>query len=235
MSSMPSVVMKEGTRRRVVTMPLTSPTTTPSAKRSAITHQVRSGSPSVSPAAATTTAVISAPTDRSNSPETMTNICPAARIISGAARLRKARKTGGSVKFGLRMAIQTSSPRRTTKIGAVPRAPRQARSRHETRQLLLEARPVGRGHARAPPAAQGVDRDRGDDDHPAQHVLEEGVDLELVEEIVEQRQDEHARDRPQHAALAAGERGAAEHDGRDRLQVVVAVGADPGGAGAAAG
>ena len=47
------------------------------------------------------------------SPETMTNSCPAARIIRGAARLRKARKTGGSVKFGLRMAIQTSKPRRT--------------------------------------------------------------------------------------------------------------------------
>ena len=63
---------------------------------------------------------MSDPTDRSNSPETITKYCPAARITSGAARLRNARKTGGSTKFGLTIVIQTSSTIRTRKIGAVP-------------------------------------------------------------------------------------------------------------------
>ena len=117
---MPSVVMNDGTRSRVVISPLTSPTATPIASSSAITGQVVAGSPSISRAATTTTTVTSEPTDRSNSPETITKYWPAARITSGAARFRNARKTGGSTKFGFTIVIQTSSTSRTTKIGAVP-------------------------------------------------------------------------------------------------------------------
>ena len=120
--------MNDGTRRRVVMTPLTNPTPTPIASSSAITGQVRDGSSSISRAATTTTTVTSEPTDRSNSPETITKYWPAARITSGAARLRNARKTGGSRKFGLTIAIQTSSTSSTRKIGAVPISALRTRS-----------------------------------------------------------------------------------------------------------
>ena len=85
-----------------------------------MTGQVLPGSPSISRAATTTTTVTTEPTERSNSPETITKYWPAARITSGAARFRNDRKTGGSRKFGLRIVIQTSSASSTRKIGAVP-------------------------------------------------------------------------------------------------------------------
>ena len=127
-SSIPSVVMNDGTRRRVVISPLTRPTAAPIASSSAMTGHVLPGSPSISRAATTTTTVTSEPTDRSNSPETMTKYCPAARITSGAARFRNARKTGGSTKLGFTIVIQTSSTIRTRKIGAVPISALRSRS-----------------------------------------------------------------------------------------------------------
>ena len=88
---MPSVTMNDGTNSFVVTSPLTRPTSRPNPRTSRITHGVADSSPSMSRAAMTTPAVTSAPTDRSNPPETMTKYCPIARIISGAARLSSAR------------------------------------------------------------------------------------------------------------------------------------------------
>ena len=89
---MPRVVMNDGTRSRVVIRPLTTPTAAPMASTSASTASVLSGLSASSWAATTTVTVTSDPTDRSNSPVTMTKNWPAARITSGAARLRKARK-----------------------------------------------------------------------------------------------------------------------------------------------
>ena len=89
----------------------------------------------------------------------------------------------------------------------------------------LEAVSGGGAHARLPGPA-GVDRDGGDDDDAADHVLEEGIDLQLVERVVEHREDEDAADGAEHPAAAARERGAAEHHGRDRLEVVAALLAD---------
>src|SRR4028118_618819 len=77
--SIPSVVMKEGTPRRVVTTPLTRPTRTPRPARISRIHHVREASPSLRRAATTTTTVTSEPSDRSNSPETSTKGGPAAR------------------------------------------------------------------------------------------------------------------------------------------------------------
>ena len=64
------------------------PTMSPITNSSAITGHVFAGSPSDSFAATTTTTVTNEPTERSNSPEAMTKNAPAARIASGAARLR---------------------------------------------------------------------------------------------------------------------------------------------------
>ena len=82
--------------------------------------QVLDGSSSMSRAATTTTTVTIEPTERSNSPDTITKYWPAARMASGAARLRNARKPGGSRKFGFSIAMSARRMNRTMKIGAVP-------------------------------------------------------------------------------------------------------------------
>lgn len=64
--------MNDGTRSRVVMRPLTRPTAMPNASRSTTTGHPADGSPSISRAAMTTCAVTREPTDRSNSPETIT-------------------------------------------------------------------------------------------------------------------------------------------------------------------
>ena len=79
--------------------------------------------------------------------------------------------------------------------------------------------------------APGVDGDGDDDDDAADDVPDERVDLQLVEDAVQHGEQEHAADGPDDAAATARQRGAAEHDGRDRLEVVAAVGADGRGAG----
>src|SRR4028118_129621 len=61
--SIPSVVMKEGTLRRVVTTPLTRPTRTPRPARTSRIHHVREASPSLRRGATTTTNANSAPAD----------------------------------------------------------------------------------------------------------------------------------------------------------------------------
>ena len=100
-SIMPSVVMNDGTFSSVVISPLTRPTRTPKPSISRITGTVRESSPSISLAAITTCAPTSEPTDRSNSPDTMTKYWPAARITSGAAFLTNAISDGGSAKLGV--------------------------------------------------------------------------------------------------------------------------------------
>ena len=147
--------MNDGTRRRVVTTPLTTPTAAPIASSSAITGQVLPGSPSISRAATTTTTVTSEPTERSNSPETITKYWPAARITSGAARFRNERKTGGSRKFGLTIVIQTSSTSSTRKIGAVPISALRTRS---PRLLCGVSKRVGRRACSHPPPGPGAAR-----------------------------------------------------------------------------
>ena len=128
MSSIPSVVMNDGTRRRVVMRPLARPTAAPMRSTRAITGSVLSGLSARTWAATTTVTVTTDPTDRSNSPLTITKYCPAASTASGAARLRKARNPGGSVKFGFSMAIHTSRTASTPKMGALRATERQARS-----------------------------------------------------------------------------------------------------------
>jgi hypothetical protein len=90
-SSMPSVTMNDCTISFVVSSPFTRPTSAPNPNSSRITHPVLASSPLISLAAITTSAVTSAPTDRSNPPDTITRYCPMARITSGAARLSNAR------------------------------------------------------------------------------------------------------------------------------------------------
>ena len=63
---------------------------------------------------------------------------------------------------------------------------------------------------------------------PRIDLLEEGVDLELVEDGVDAGQQQYAADGADDAAAPAGQGGAAEHHRGDRLQVVEALGADPG-------
>ena len=114
-------------------------------------------------AATTTVTVTSDPTDRSNSPATITKYCPAASTASGAARLRKARNPGGSVKLGFSMAIHTSSTASTTKIGALRATDRHSRAATEGRggAAATPRRPAARrghgrvGHAGAAPVAAG--------------------------------------------------------------------------------
>ena len=144
MSSIPSVVMNDGTRRRVVISPLATPTAAPIARTRRMTSRVLSGWSARTWAATTTVTVTSDPTDRSYSPLTITKYCPAARTASGAARLRKARKPAGSVKFGFSMAIQTRSTASTPKIGALRATDRHSRSATE-----------GRGGAAATSSATG--------------------------------------------------------------------------------
>ena len=114
---MPRVVMNEGTRSRVVTRPLTRPTAAPNASSSRTTGQVRDGSLSMSRAAMTTCAVTREPTDRSNSPETITKYWPAASRMIGAERPRNDISDGGERKSGCRMVSRTSSTARITRIG----------------------------------------------------------------------------------------------------------------------
>ncbi|CPU66152.1 Uncharacterised protein [Mycobacteroides abscessus] len=108
---MPSVVMNDGTLSSVVTRPLTSPTARPKTIMRAMTGQVIESSPSMSFAAMTTWAPTSEPTDRSNSPETMTKYCPIARMTSGAAFLTNAMSDIGSPNDGFitRMTAKTST------------------------------------------------------------------------------------------------------------------------------
>ncbi len=214
MSSIPSVVRNDGTPSLVVMTPFDEPDDDPErAAGRRPTRYVRSGSPSVSPAPATTTTVTIEPTDRSNSPATITKSCPAARIMSGAARLRKARKYPRSVKpCGFTSPMATSRPRARGRSAPAGEHGAARGARHEIRPLLPRSGAIGRSAVviGCALAAHGVDGNRRDDDHPAQDVLQEGVDLELVKEVVEQGEDEHARDRPEDAAFAAGQRGAAE-------------------------
>ncbi len=69
---MPSVVMKLGTRSTVVTSPLTSPIPAPTSSISTITGRIRSWSWPIRLPAITTWVAITAPMERSNSPETIT-------------------------------------------------------------------------------------------------------------------------------------------------------------------
>ena len=80
--------MNEGTRMTVEMKPLTNPTVTPISRSTTTTGHMRDGSPSISRAAATTTTVHSAPTERSKLPLISTKYEPAARITSGAERFR---------------------------------------------------------------------------------------------------------------------------------------------------
>ena len=75
-------------------------------------------------------------------------------------------------------------------------------------------------------AAAGVDGHGEHDDQAADEVLEERVDPHHAHHVVEHGEDRDAADGADDAALAAGEQGAAEHDGRDREQVVAALAAD---------
>ncbi len=85
---MPSVVMNDGTRSTVEMKPLKKPTRRPITSSRTITGHVFDGSPSISRAATTTITVTSEPTERSKLPLTSTKYAPAARITSGAERLR---------------------------------------------------------------------------------------------------------------------------------------------------
>ncbi len=74
--------------------------------------------------------------------------------------------------------------------------------------------------------AAGVDRDGEHDHQAADDVLEERVDLHDAHHVVHHREDRDAAEGADDVALAAGQQRAAEDDGRDRHQVVVALGAD---------
>ena len=69
---MPSVTMKLGTRSNVVTSPLTRPITAPTSSISTITGRIRSWSWPMRLPAITTWVAMTAPIERSNSPETIT-------------------------------------------------------------------------------------------------------------------------------------------------------------------
>src|SRR5205085_4091527 len=82
------------------------------------------GSPSPTRAATTTQAVINAPMDRSNSPDTMTNSSPSAATSNGAQRLRNAIRDGGSANDGSRQMMTASATARTSQIGGTERSRR---------------------------------------------------------------------------------------------------------------
>src|SRR5437879_4570275 len=105
--------MNDGTRSAVVIAPLATPTATARTNITASTHQVLSGSPLISSAAATDRQVISAPTDRSSSPATSTNNWPAPSSINGAARFRNDRNTGGVRNVGSVSASASRTSSRT--------------------------------------------------------------------------------------------------------------------------
>ncbi|MNW55703.1 hypothetical protein D3C74_333840 [compost metagenome] len=106
---MPSVVMNDGTLSNVTIRPLISPIPRPKRTINPITGQVMDSSPSMSLAAMTTCAPTSEPTERSNSPETITKYWPIARTISGAAFLRKAMSDMGSPNDGFITRIATKT------------------------------------------------------------------------------------------------------------------------------
>src|SRR5881394_1538675 len=114
--------MNDGTFSTVVTRPLTRPTSTLSPATSGSTHQLRPGSPSPTRAETTTHAVISAPTDRSNSPATITNSSPSATASKGADRLRNAISDGGSANDGSRHTTPIRTTIRTNQIGGTARS-----------------------------------------------------------------------------------------------------------------
>ena len=186
-SIIPSVVMNDGTLRRVVTRPFTSPTARPNTSISISTPSVRDCSPSISLAAITTWAPTSEPTDRSNSPETMTKYWPAARITSGAAFLMNAISELGSAKLGFSAKIATKMsdekqlrplrcrrPRSARTMDVIARPPAPDRRRGGSGSRACRA---GSAHGRASGrSGGGVDRHGGNDDQPTQHVLEERVD-----------------------------------------------------------
>src|SRR5690606_5806404 len=126
------------------------------------------------------------------------------------------------MKRGLRMAIHTMMPTSTMNTGStvtmpaqiglqsrrgtapcdapISRRPRGARpvtgptsrpSAGNTRRSRSASRPSA--HVLARP--ERVDRDRGEDDEPAQHLLEVRADAELVEHGVEHGEDQHASHR----------------------------------------
>ena len=102
----PRVAMNDGTLSSVVISPLTRPMRRPKPIMTARTARVRPSSPSSSLAAMTTWAPTSEPTDRSNSPATITRYWPAARTSSGAAFFTNAISVGASTKSWSRYQIQ---------------------------------------------------------------------------------------------------------------------------------
>ena len=144
---MPRVVMNDGTRSRVVTRPLTSPTSDAEARAgAATTGQVRAGSLSISRAATTTCAVTSEPTERSNSPETITKYWPAASRMIGAERPRNDISDGGARKSGCRMPTQHQQHRED-------REDRQDTAGTHPRQTQRQRSGAGRSAWLAPPFA----------------------------------------------------------------------------------
>src|SRR5690625_1335999 len=141
---MPKVVMNDGTHSRVVTSPLTSPTSRPNTTISAMTGQVRLSSPSIRAAAITTWAPTRLPTERSNSPETMTKYWPIARITNGAALRRNAISDGGWKNDGLRKSITTSSATSTTNTRSEEHTSELQSRGHLVCRLLLEKKKMNK-------------------------------------------------------------------------------------------
>ena len=110
------------------------------------------------------------------------------------------------------------------------RTPRAQRSSQVGHRRLLQGGLEGAGPLEAGrplvEVATGVDGDGPDDHQAADHVLEEGVDRQHVHHAVHHREDADAGEGAEDVALAAREHRAAEHDSRDRHQVVAALGAD---------
>ena len=88
-SSMPSVVMNDGTAAARGDEAVDQPDRDADGEQQAITGHDLDGSPSISRAATTTITVTSEPTERSNSPETITKYWPAARIIERRGALEE--------------------------------------------------------------------------------------------------------------------------------------------------
>src|SRR6266511_4469942 len=79
------------------------------------------------------------------------------------------------------------------------------------------------------PAAQLVEIDGADQDGADGNLLPEGLNADDHEAVLQHCGDEHSEDGSEDGADAPEQARAADHDGRDRLQVVGVVPADGGG------